>query len=345
MRPEDFPEYPLPTPSSQAEDGRAGVVFEIDAAGTAPPGTGRPEPVLAGVPTPGEFDETARLDPNRATPEREPPAARRQRGISLAVLGSLGVHLLPLLMLLEWTSTPAEIAAPIPVQLVIEAPPPPPPPPAPKAEEFKRPPPGRLASEDIGEKASPPPEAAAAAPPPPDVAAAAPPAPESPAAAPPAPREPAPGQSAPSQPAPTQMAAALPPPPKPIRPPKPAVPAFTWQRLDIVPQDGPRAPRAPGPAASRDEYLAYCMSLIRGHFGGLSSGFLHGRRGTTLLRIMVREDGTIARITPEQPSRYPEIDARIAEAVYAVHRFPPLPQWLQGPSAGLILQVVYPDGL
>jgi len=141
------------------------------------------------------------------------------------------------------------------------------------------------------------------------------------------------------------MAALAPPPPKPIRPPKPAVPAFTWHRLDILPQEAPRETRVPGPAASRDEYLAYCMALIRRHFGLLSPSFLAGRHGAAVFRILVLDDGRIARITLAQGSPYRDIDARIEEAVYEVRRFPPLPQWLRGSSAGLILQVIYPDGL
>jgi len=327
--PDDFPEPSLPNPHRRTGEGREGASFKIDAAAPAPPETGRAEPVLARVPAPAGIDEVARLDPNRAIPEREAGPLRRRLGPSLSVLGSLGVHLLPLLLLLDWTMNPAETAAPIPVQLVIETPPPPPPPP-PKPEEFKPPPPGRLASEDMGQKASPPPEAAAAAPPAPSQ---------------PVPSEPAPSQPAPSQPTPTQMAALAPPPPKPIRPPKPAVPAFTWHRLDILPQESSRETRVPGPAASRDEYLAYCMTLIRRHFGLLSPSFLAGRHGATVFRILVLDDGRIARITLAQGSPYRDIDARIEEAVNEVHRFPPLPQWLQGSSAGLILQVIYPDGL
>jgi len=309
VRPDDFRE----TPPALAGERREGVSFEIAAAATAPP-------------------EPARLDPKRAAAEPEAPPAGRQRGLALGVVGSLAVHLAPLLLLLSWTGTPAEIVEPIPVQLVIEEPPPPPPPP-PKAEEFKPPPPGRLASEDMGQTASPPPDAAAAPPAPQpaptQVAAAVPPPPPSPP---------------PPQPAPTQIAAAIPP-PKPVRPPKPGVAAFQWHRLDILPQAAPRETRVPGPAATRDEYLAYCMTLIRRRFAALSPGFLAGRRGSTVFRLEVLDNGTIARITLAQGSPYPDIDARIAEAVKTVGRFPPLPQWLQGVSAGLILQVSYPDGL
>ena len=70
-----------------------------------------------------------------------------------------------------------------------------------------------------------------------------------------------------------------------------------------------------------------------------------GRHGSTVFRLQVLDNGRIARITLAQASPYPDIDARIEEAVNSVGRLPPLPQWLQGLSAGLILQVVYPDGL
>ena len=84
---------------------------------------------------------------------------------------------------------------------------------------------------------------------------------------------------------------------------------------------------------------------VRRHFAALSPGFLAGRHGATVFRLQVLDNGTIARVTLAQGSGYRDIDARIEEAVNSVGRLPPLPQWLQGQSAGLILQVVYPDGL
>jgi TonB family protein len=303
MPPDDLPE----TPPAAAGQGRE-VSFEIAEAATAPP-----EPV--------------RLDPNRAAPEPEASPMGRQRGLALGLVGSLAVHLSPLLLLLSWPGTPSEIAQPIPVRLVIEQPPPPT-----KAQEFKPPPPGRLASDDIGQTASPPPEAAAAAPvasePPPTRLAAMVPPPSPP----------------PAEPAPTRLAAMVPP-PKPIRPSKLVAPAFEWHRLDTLPQAAPRQTRIPGAPATRDEYLAYCMTLVRRHLAALSPAFLAGRHGVTLFRLVVLDDGTIASISLAHPSPYHEIDARIEEAVNAVRRFPPLPQWLRGASASLILQVVYPDGL
>jgi TonB family protein len=317
-------------------------LFEIDRRATGAPETARTEPVLAVAPFVAEFQETGRLDPARATavPER-PPQAPRRTALPFGLVGSLGVHLLPLLLLLHWNSAPAEIAAPIAVQLVVEAPPEPPPQeekPPPPAE--KPPPPGRLASDDLGEPKAQPADRAA---------------------------DPT-GEPAPSE---MLVAAALPPPtpmpppelvsalPKPAPPPEPAaVPEETRPRplfdapvklaavgrLAPNPRPAPRA-QHPGPAATRDAYLAYCMTLIRDHFGLLGPAFLAGRRGATILNIQVLGDGTIARIAVAQRSPYPDIDERIERAVAAVGRFPPLPQWFQGPRMGLTLHVSYPDGL
>lgn len=314
-------------------------LFEIDRRAPAAREAARPVPVLAVAPFVAGFQETGRLDPARTTavPER-PPQASRRTALPFGLVGSLGVHLLPLLVLLNWNSAPAEIPAPIEVQLVVEAPPEPPPPPPPRAE--KPPPPGRLASDDFGDPKAPPADRAA---------------------------DPA-GEPAPSE---TQLAAALPPPkpmpppelvsalPKPAPPPEPAaVPEEKRPRLlfdapvklaavgRLAPNPRP-APRAqhPGPAATRDAYLAYCMTLIRDHFGLLGPAFLAGRRGVTILDIQVLGDGTIARIAVAQRSPYSDIDARIEQAVAAVGSFPPVPQWFQGPKIGLTLHVAYPDGL
>ena len=100
----------------------------------------------------------------------------------------------------------------------------------------------------------------------------------------------------------------------------------------------------PGPAATRDEYLAYCMSLIRPHLSALSPAFLAGRRGMTVFRIVVRDDGTITRLTLARSSPYHDIDERIEEAVNAVRRFPPLPQWFQGPSMRVEFRLRFPTG-
>jgi protein TonB len=244
--------------------------------------------------------------------------------LPLGLIGSLALHLSPLLLLLSWTSAPADLPPLIPVQLVIETPPPPPPP----AREAQKPPPrGALASEDMGTPEAKRTEVPATPDPPPDQ---------------------------PPDPAEVQTALVSPPPPKPEPPrepvlapepkpkpaPKPPAPATAWRRLDA-----PRPGRVPGPAATRDEYLAYLVSLTRRHLDLLPLSMVGLRRGVTTLTIRVLDDGTVARISVAQSSGYPDIDERIERMVAAVGRFPPLPQWFQGPSMELRLRLQFPEAL
>jgi protein TonB len=241
----------------------------------------------------------------------------------LGLAGSLGLHLLPLLLLFSWASAPDELPMPIPVQLVIEAPPPPPVP-----QQTQKPPPrGPLASEDMGAPEAKRPEPA------------------------PAPDEPTP------PPDPTETQTAMVPPPKPEppsepaaaplpkpNPPKPAPVIHRPQpvlRLPLPLQPG----RVPGPAATRDEYLAYLVALTRRHLDMLPLAMVGARRGATVLTIRVLDDGTVARIAVAQGSGYPDIDERIERMVAAVGRFPPLPQWFQGPSMELRLRLQFPEAL
>ncbi len=320
-------------------------LFEIDLTATAAPMTARPEPALTAPPGVVEFDEPERLDPSllddrRATaePEKPPPVSRRT-ALPLGLIGSLGVHLLPLLVLIHWTGAPAEIAAPIAVQLVVEEPPAPQPPPPPPLKAQKPPPPGPLASDDFGD-----PKAQLARP------AADPPGETVPketqvaALPPPKPMPPPELVSALPKPAPPSEPVAAPEEPKPTSLVDAPVKMAAVGRLGPNPRPAPRA-QNPGPAATRDAYLAYCMSLIRGHLGSLSPAFLGGRRGAAILHIQVLGDGTITRIVVVQPSPHPDIDVRIEQAVVAVGRFPPVPQWFQGPRISLTLHLSYPDGL
>jgi TonB family protein len=292
-------------------------LFEIDSTAKAAPETARHEPVLNAAPFPAGFDDPGgpgpgRLDTARATAEPDQAPPPRRRALPVGLIGSLGLHLSPLVVLLHWSSAPAESAAPIPVQLVLEEPAPSPPPaPAPKP-----PPLGRRASEDVGETKAEPDHSAET-----QIAAALP--------------RPMPDPSPEPAPAPE---------PKPTTHAEPPVKQTVGARLAPNPRAAPRA-QVPGPSATRDEYLAYCMNLIRRHFGLLPPSFIAGRHGATMLTIVVLDDGTIARIAVAQGSPYPDIDARIEEAVAAVRRFPPLPQWIQGPSVSLTLQLGYPGGL
>jgi len=82
-----------------------------------------PAPVLRAseAPLPAELEEFLELDPQRGAEEPdEPPPAPRQRASATSLFGSLGVHLLPLLVLIGWSSAPAELVSTIPVQFVVE---------------------------------------------------------------------------------------------------------------------------------------------------------------------------------------------------------------------------------
>jgi TonB family protein len=132
---------------------------------------------------------------------------------------------------------------------------------------------------------------------------------------------------APEQPNPTQTAQ-LPP-----------------RRVEEPPQTPVHRTKYPGPAATRKEYLAYVHSLIRQHYNMLPLSMVGDRHGETLVEFLVLVDGTISMIKVRQSSGYPDIDARIEQMVAAVRRVPPLPQWFQGPSMGLILSLPFPDAL
>jgi TonB family protein len=310
----------------------------------------RREPTLTGAPRLVSTDPL-RLDP----PERLAPIADRQRMRWLGPIGSLLLHLLPLLLLIEWPMAAPPEVEPIPIQLVLEPPPPPPPPsPVPPKPEFKPPPPGRIASEDIGdteakEASREPSEAPAAkevAPPPAEKTQ---PPQQTAAIVPPPPAE----KTEPPPELPQQTAAIVPPPPEKPPPPKPQQkppnPNSTAQQAPRQTEEPGRAAahraKYPGPAASRDEYLAYVHSLIRQHYDLLPLAMVGGRHGEAQIEFVVLDDGTIEMIKVRRSSGYPDIDARVELMIAAVRRVPPLPQWFQGPSMGLILNLPFPDAL
>ena len=258
-------------------------------------------------------------------------------------VGSLVLHLLPLLLLIDWPMSPPAETAPIPVQLVLE--PPPKAAPAPPQPQPKPPPPprrGRLASEDLGEPQAKEVDKPKGDPPPADKSAKT----ETPAA-----------ETKPTE-KPQEMAAVAPSPlpsakpdaPKPDPVPKPAPkPTPAAHRIPRQVEDpgnlAPHRARFPGPAASRDEYLAYMHSLIRQHYNLLSQTMLGERRGMTVVEFVVLDDGKIALLKIRRSSGYPDIDSRVAEMVTAVGRFPPLPQWFQGLAMPFEFGFPFPDAL
>jgi protein TonB len=317
---------------------------------TRPLEEGRREPVLTGAPRLVPPDPM-RLDP----PERLAPVEDRERVRWLGPIGSILLHLLPLLWLLEWPMTAPPEIAPIAVQLVIEPPPPEAPlKPVPPPPQFKPPPPGRIASQDMGDtEAKEASRRAGDAPaakdvPPPEVRPSETPQQTAEVVPPPPPEEPQPPPETPEQ-----TAAIIPPPPpekpEPPKPkPKPNPNPTTQQALRWTEErEHSAAHRAkyPGPAATRDEYLAYVHSLIRQHYNLLPLSMIGDRRGEARIEFVVLDDGTIAMIKVRQSSGWQDIDARVELMIAAVRRVPPLPQWFQGPSMALILNLPFPDAL
>ena len=130
-------------------------------------------------------------------------------------------------------------------------------------------------------------------------------------------------------------------------PPKPQSKPAAQQppRRTEEPAYSARHAKYPGPAASRDDYLAYVHSLIRQHYNMLPLAMIGGRRGETRVEFLVLGDGTIAMVRTRQSSGYPDIDSRVELMVAMVRRVPPLPQWFQGPAMALILDLPFPDAL
>ena len=290
-------------------------------------------PLLVGSALSGEF-ELADPKPGADEPD-EPPPPPHQRASATSLAGSLGVHLLTLLILVTWTSSPAGMAGAIPVQLVLEE---------------KAAPPQEASSQPVADTS--------------EETAQADNAPAAPAAVPPP--EPPP-VSAPPQ-APTKVAAvAKPPKPKPPPQPKPVptpavataapkplqqvaavarpVPVAALNPLPAAANPAARPGRVPGSGSGHGDYLKYLVSLTRAHLDMLSYTFLAGRRGETILSVVVVEDGTIGRISVKRSSGYPDIDAKIEEMVRAVGRFPPVPDAFQKPAVELDFTMPFPDGI
>jgi protein TonB len=154
----------------------------------------------------------------------------------------------------------------------------------------------------------------------------------------------------PPLPDPPQLELPKPPEPKPVTVPKPPQKPSLAARQPVRPVSqraflSPRPSKYPGPAATRDEYLAYLAYLARQHIGLLSRSLVGGRRGETIINVLVLDDGTVAMLSVGLSSGYPDIDERIEQMIRAVGRFPPLPQWYQEPSMRLEFRLQFPEAL
>jgi periplasmic protein TonB len=325
------------------------------------PERGRQEPALGAPPLLPVSPEALRLDPTRV--EFAAPLPPPRNRLALGPIGSLLVHLLPCLALVDWVRTPPEITVPIPIQLVIEQPPPPPPPPPQPAERkpAAKPPQGRRSSDDMAEVAAPKIEKGGSNEPSPVAREPSPAAPEpqpvlvAPPQPPPAPLPPAEQLTDEPLPRPAETQTAmlvLPEPPhKPapvrepakIRMPKPLESEWPLP-LHHDPPRGLRSANLAGPASIRDEYCAEALSLTLRHIGLLPLSLTGGRQGQTILSIRVLGDGTVNSVRVARSSGYPDIDERIEKMVFEVGRFPPLPQWM-GSSMEFTFQLHFPHPL
>jgi TonB family protein len=281
-----------------------------------------------------QFDEPAPLDPDRVGLIWELPPPSGQTIRLRSPLVSLAAHLLPLLLIVLWPNT-VEVPKAIPVQLVFEEQPPPPPQqpapqplkPQPKMEN------GRLSSVDMGQVQ------------PKDATG------KSNLTAPPAAGEPQPNPvdvfTTTNEPTPPPLPLFKPTPPKEqqaaVHLPKPS--GAPVPHHEEVPHEASRTARFAGPAATRDEYLAYLVSLTRQHIDLLPLSVVGDRRGETIVSVVVYDNGTIGPIGVSRSSGYPDIDQRIEQMVAAVHKFPPLPQWYQGNAVQLELTLRFPEAL
>ncbi|HVC52059.1 MAG TPA: TonB family protein [Stellaceae bacterium] len=307
---------------------------------TALPDDHRHEPALAAAPFFVEFAEIDRLDPARgeSTPDAPVASASAQGRPIRAPIGSLLIHLLVLAVILAPALTAPDLPKAIPIQLVLEPPPSAPKPAsklAPPAPEAARPP-GRLSSDDEGVVTPKAGEAPTQA----TKAAAPKPVPQPKLVPPPPPPKP-------EAPIDEAVLLKLPKIPAPVlTPPAPAkTPPQSAPQRAVEQQSAGHAARVPGPSATKDQYLAYLVTLTRQHFDLVPMSLIGDRQGETSLLVVVLADGTIARISIEQGSGYPDIDRRVEQMVRAVGRFPPLPQWYQRNSMDLIFKLRFPQAI
>jgi outer membrane biosynthesis protein TonB len=261
-----------------------------------------------------DFEQSARREPilgiapaipDHADPRRRDEASWRDRLVGPA--GSFGLHVIVLLAILLGWRMPAPVEhPPIPVRIVFLPPPKPKPPPR---RALAKPPPshphkGRIASENFGDTN------------PKDLG--------------PVNRDglttggallqlAVPKPSLPALPkSPSAEFAAVPrPPPKP----RPARHMSQPRRMTT------RLAKYPGTDATKSEYLAYLAALTRQHLDLLPTSLVGRRRGVTVIGVVERSDGTIARLSVLKSSGYPDIDERVERMIAAVGRFPPIPQW------------------
>jgi hypothetical protein len=97
------------------------------------------------------------------------------------------------------------------------------------------------------------------------------------------------------------------------------------------------AAKYPGPAASKDEYLAYCFALVMRHSNLLDESAVSGRSGYVHFSLRLRRDGSILWLTDMPDSTpYSDIAARARRMIeLAAPGFPPLPNYIGDKESAL----------
>ncbi|MGH7099704.1 MAG: energy transducer TonB family protein [Stellaceae bacterium] len=264
---------------------------------------------------------------------RQTPEGWRERLPGPA--GSLGLHLAVLLALLFGWQGPAPVEhPPIPVRIIFEPPPKPKPLPKPKPPPEQRAAPrGPIASESFGDTN------------PKDLGPVSRTGLETGKALLPldVPKPvPALPKPAPTPPAPASVETAAV--PRPLEKPRPPEPRPA-RRLLLPRRMTMQLAKYPGTAATKSEYMRYIRALVLQHRDLLPLSLIGQREGEMVVTVLVRDNGTLAAMQVSKSSGYRDIDERFERMIAAVGRFPPLPQWFQGPAMAIDFILPFSRGL
>ena len=284
------------------------------------------------APLPGIAEPThARLSEDRR-------AARRRWTMAIGL--SVAINLLLIAaIILTLPPLPVVVPEPIPVHVVppdaLKKTPPIPPPAKPKPQQAAqqkkqtpKPPPGRLASEDLGDPKAP--ESAKQM----SLTKAAGPANPEEGSEQPATKGDASAVEAP-KPSPEKTVGATK--PKPIKEAKPAEKkgGSHVQALMAQPHNGEHHAKYPGPDATKDAYLAYINELVKGCQTPEILSQLARVGRLPLLSIAVRHNGVILWVNVIRSSGSTDFDEHYKTIFDCVGRFPPLPDYIPGATVTL----------
>jgi TonB family protein len=109
----------------------------------------------------------------------------------------------------------------------------------------------------------------------------------------------------------------------------------TDRRDDPDHAEGHKA-KYPGPDASRDEYLAYLVTLTNAQLRSLPPQLSQVRDGAALYEVLIRPNGSIVWFSLIKSSGHPDVDSAVTATLNGIQAFPPLPNELLEPGGGPI---------